>query len=84
MKCCKNITAWTDYPFVELGDEPNKIAPIRQVLVTSYDGDKYATVIVEEVESSLKCGYLYIQPGRLGSVKTISQHELKQLIPTIT
>lgn len=39
MKRCKNITAWTDYPFIELGDEPYKKAPIRRVNVISFDGN---------------------------------------------
>ena len=54
MKRCKNITCWTDYPFTELGDISGKKAPIRHVHVTSYDGDKYATVIVDGIESSVK------------------------------
>jgi hypothetical protein len=44
MKKVDKITGWTDYPFIDLGDEPGKEAPIRRVRVMDYDGDKYVTV----------------------------------------
>jgi hypothetical protein len=59
---------YTDYPFTELGDTPHKRAPIREVKPLSYDGDKYVKVLVEGVQSELKCGYLYTQRGRCGDV----------------
>lgn len=54
--------AWTDYPFVELGDEPNQPAPWREVEVLSYDGNKYCQVKVDGVETSVKAGYLRNEP----------------------
>ena len=81
MKRCKKITCWTDYPFVELGDEPYKPAPLRRVLVLSYDGNKYATAIVEGVLTSVKWGYLYRQAGRIGRVRTINRRKLERMIP---
>ena len=83
MKRCKNITCWTDYPFKELGDEPYKPAPIRHVRVIGYDGNKYASIIVEGIESSVKWGYLYRNAGRLGCVKTISRRKLERMIPVV-
>jgi hypothetical protein len=62
MKRCKLISCWTNYPIEELGDEPYKQAPVRQVLVWQYDGNKYVTVQVKnnpEVLTSFKSGYLY-------------------------
>lgn len=51
---------WTGYPFVELGDEAGKKAPIREVEFVSYDGNKYAYVILENgVKTDLKMGYLF-------------------------
>jgi hypothetical protein len=69
MKRCKNITGWTDYPFVELGDTAGVEAPIRRVKVISYDGDKYARIAVigTEVETEIKGGYLYGKPIRCPS-----------------
>lgn len=61
------MRAWTDYPIVELGDTPNQEAPIREVTVLGWDGNKYAEVEVEEVRTSFKAGYLYRRPGRLTS-----------------
>lgn len=84
MKRCKNITAWTDYPFTELGDEPYKKAPIRHVNVISYDGDKYAKVTFADSGDVLevKNGYLYRKRGRWhDAVKTISRRKLERMIP---
>lgn len=79
MKRCKNITGWTDYPFTELGDIPQQPAPIRRVKVLAYDGNKYAIVEISNVISSVKWGYLYQRPGRLGQVKNISRRKLERM-----
>lgn len=80
MKRCKNITCWTDYPFKELGDKPCEIAPIRRVRVMSYDGNKYAYTIVQDIETSVKCGYLYQQSGRYGTVAVINRRKLERMV----
>jgi hypothetical protein len=59
------MMAWTDYPIVALGDEVGKEAPIREVTVLGWDGNKYAEVEVEGVRTSFKAGYLYTKPGRM-------------------
>ena len=70
MKRCKNISCWTDYPILELGDIPNQKAPYRRVIVRSYDGDKYCIVVkspvvwseelsIDRIEVQIKTGYLY-------------------------
>jgi len=59
---------FTDYPFVELGDTPGKIAPVRKVLPLSYDGDKYCDVLVGGINSKIKAGYIYTERGRCGEV----------------
>ena len=59
---------YTDYPFVELGDKPNKKAPVRKVLPIDYDGDKYCTVFVEGIYGNIKAGYIYTTRGRCGEV----------------
>lgn len=83
MKRCKVITGWTDYPFVELGDEPYKAAPIRHVNVISYDGDKYLTVSFADNGSrlSMKAGYLYRKRGRYGQVACIRRRKLELFSP---
>lgn len=63
-----NADHYTDYPFTELGDAPNKEAPIRPVQVISYDGNKYCTVWVEGHQLEVKAGYIYTRPGRCGDV----------------
>ena len=82
MKRCKNITCWTDYPFVQLGDISGKKAPIRRVKVISFDNNKYAGIEIlgYGVLSSVKAGYLYSQPGRLGEVKKINFRKLERMI----
>lgn len=142
MKRTSNITCWTDYPILALGDASGKPAPIRQVRVLSYDQNKYAKVIVLNPElksgnkvvfhpkvwtnyytpyydeygdheyevvnvwegdhielkgpvkvnghphddelvvyESIKWGYLYTRPGRLGQVPTINRRKLEMMIP---
>lgn len=81
MKRCVNITCWTDYPFEELGDKAYEEAPIRRARVTSYDGDKYASIIVEGIELSVKRFYLYRKPSRLCVGKTINRRKLERMIP---
>jgi len=66
---------YTDYPFVELGDEPCKIAPIRKVMPISWDGDKYVKVLVDGIYSEIKAGYIYTKKGRCGDVPTFNADE---------
>ena len=71
------MKAWTDYPFTKLGDTANKEAPVREIEVLSYDGDKYCRVRVDGVEEEIKAGYVYQQPGRLGEVLGITPEQLR-------
>lgn len=81
MKRREPLTCWTDYPFEELGDAPNQIAPIRRVAVLSYDGDKYAKVEVIETgaTSEIKIGYLYSASGRCGQVQVVDRRKLEEM-----
>ena len=82
MKRCKPFTCWTDYPFIELGDAPNQVAPIRRVKVLSYDGDKYAWVeaIGTGAKSEIKAGYLYRQSARPGQAKVVNRRKLERMV----
>lgn len=82
MKRCKKVTAWTDYPFKELGDIAYQPAPIRRVQVLSYDGNKYATVALRgtEVVTTVKGFYLYREAGRLGYVKPLNRRKLERMV----
>ncbi len=75
------MKAYTDYPFVWLGDKEYEKAPIREIEVVSYDGDKYCRIIVEGKETSIKAGYIYLRYGRLGEVKQINAYKLRKLEP---
>lgn len=70
------MIAFTDYPILQLGDKPRTQAPIRQVKIISYDGDKRCRVMIADLEFDIKCCYLYSQPGRLGEVETIDINKL--------
>ena len=59
---------FTDYPFVSLGDEPYKKAPIREVEIIEYDRNKYIKILVEGIEEEVKAGYIYEKAGRYGEV----------------
>jgi hypothetical protein len=67
---------YTDYPIEELGDTPNKEAPIRECVLIDYDFNKYVTVMVDSVITSIKSGYIYKKPGRSGDVPCIMHNEL--------
>lgn len=73
------MLAYTDYPFEELGDIPYTKAPIREVLVLSFDGNKYCKIIVEGVQSEIKAGYIYVKPGRCGQVPPVKLSDLAKL-----
>ncbi len=70
------MRAYTDYPFIELGDEPHKEATIRECIVIKYDGDKYADIDIDGKSLSVKAGYLYKSYGRFGEVDSINEQEL--------
>jgi hypothetical protein len=71
-----NIKCWTDYPIVALGDVSGQKSPIRPVVITDYDGDKYVTVIVGGIEASFKRCYVYPRPARCGEVVPVSMSRL--------
>ncbi|HET8685206.1 MAG TPA: hypothetical protein VFM18_00925, partial [Methanosarcina sp.] len=52
-----SFKAFTDYPVFDGTDDGNH--NIKEVLVLSYDGDKYATVLYNNFESEVKVGYLW-------------------------
>lgn len=53
---------YTDYPLYP--SEYGKIAPIREIDVIGYDGDKYCRVVHEGTEFEIKSGYIYPRPMR--------------------
>lgn len=69
------VKAYTDYPLPGL-DEPYTIAPIRQVKVLLYDGNKYCWIWCEGKIYDIKRGYLYSKPGRSGEVPIASVEHL--------
>lgn len=72
------LTAWTDYPFVELGDTPNAPAPVRKIKPLRYDNDKYVEIEVEGIKSSIKSGYIYTEEGRYGEVPVLNPRLINQ------
>jgi len=73
------MKAYTDYPFEFLGDQPYMIAPIREIKIISYDGDKYCHIEVEGHETEIKVGYIYEQYGYFGDTSQISIDKLLML-----
>lgn len=73
------MKAWTDYPFTWLGDISGQLAPVREIEVLSYDGDKYCRVSVENKVDEIKAGYVYQQEGRYGEVPNLTVAQLNQL-----
>lgn len=73
------MQAWTDYPFENFGDASGKPAPVREVQVLSYDGDKYCRIKLGDFETEVKAGYLYSEAGRHGDVPIITTRQLGSL-----
>lgn len=71
------MKAYTDYPFEFLGDIAGEEAPIREVEVLFYDGDKRLTVVVEGVKTQVKVGYVYKTPSICGEGKTLDMQYVK-------
>lgn len=65
------MKAYTDYPFTLLGDIAGQEAPIREIEVLWFDGNKYVRIRVEGIYEEIKYGYIYEKPGRLGEVKMV-------------
>jgi len=64
----QGVRLYTDYTFIELGDQPSMPAPIREIQrVVSYDGNKYCEVLVDGRRVSVKAGYLYAEPPKPGT-----------------
>lgn len=75
---------YTDYPFEELGDIPNKEAPVRRVQLHSYDGNKYCKVGVDgcEYPQEVKAEYLYKKCSKNGQMYIQLQLSDLYLVPT--
>ncbi len=73
------MKAFTDYPIVELCDAPGLVAPIREVRILSYDGNKYCVVLVEGITTEIKSGYLYWEFGRTGETRCFMHDDLSKL-----
>jgi hypothetical protein len=71
--------AYTDYPFVELGDKPAKLAPIRKVTPLYYDKDRYAVVDFEGEKLYLKACYLYVAAQRMTGTHLPTRVKVKHL-----
>jgi hypothetical protein len=70
------MIAYTDYPIAQLGDEPGRLAPMRECMVISYDYDKYCKIRVLGVITEIKAGYIYKTSGRFGKAEPINPNKL--------
>lgn len=71
------VKAYTDYPLSE--GEERRVAPIREVEIKAYDGDKYVEIEYEKRRYTVKAGYLYESYGRLGDVEPVPLSVLEKL-----
>lgn len=71
------MKAYTDYPFEFLGDVAGEEAPIREVEVLFYDGDKRLTIRVEGVTTQVKRGYVYKTPSICGKGEVLNMQYVK-------
>lgn len=70
---------YTDYPFTSLGDVAGQQAPIREIQVLNYDGNKYCDILVEGKLENIKWGYIYTVPGRCGDATVIDYKVVKKI-----
>lgn len=84
MKRCSKISCWTDYPFEQLGDVAGELAPLRQVTIFHYDGNKMAGVESKcGAVEWIKAGYLYRNRARLSQgSKALNRRKLERMIST--
>ena len=73
------MKAWTDYPFISLGDTAGQEAPVREIEVLSYDGDKYCRIKIGDEEDEIKAAYIYQRAGRCGEVPKITSKQLEEM-----
>lgn len=72
---------YTDYPLAILfGDKPRVEAPIREVKLLDFDGDKYCTVEVEGMQADIKFGYIYFESKRNGATPSITIEEINAIL----
>jgi hypothetical protein len=71
---------FTDYPITQLGDSPRKEAPVRECRIFKYDGNKYITILVGNVLTEVKRGYVYSREGRCGDAPPATDAELREVI----
>ena len=72
---------FTDYPFTQLGDIPNKKAPIREIeKILAYDGDKYVKILVDGIETEIKSGYIYKNFSHYDNAVFAPLNEIKSAI----
>lgn len=62
---------FTDYPILELGDKSGKLAPMREIEILSYDGNKYCKVKIvgTQLKEPIKSCYIF---------KKITRRQLKK------
>ena len=80
MKCIK---AYTDAPILGI-DKNGELAPIREVKIIAYDGDKYCKIEFTDsrnrlTRTDIKSGYIYKRYGRIGEVENYSYSYLRKL-----
>ena len=87
------VSGFTDHPIAELGDPNHLPAPIREITIIGYDGNKYATITLDVIESktdnveqikrvrtSIKLVHCYKERGRYGEVEAYGHEEIKELL----
>ena len=73
------MKVFTDYPFEELNDTTGQSAPLREMTLLQYDGDKYCKLQFENIQLECKSGYIYVFKKRTNGkviLYPITQQEL--------
>jgi len=73
------MKAYTDYPMTHLGDKSGEQAPIREIFIHGWDGNKCVYITVEGTVTSIKYGYIYASSARCGEVNCIHYSQYKVL-----
>ena len=73
------MKAWTDHPFIRLGDMLGKKAPVREIEVLYCNKYKFCRIRVFGSFDEINAKYIYQREGRRGTVPPITQRQVIML-----
>lgn len=73
------MKAYTDYKFKYLYGHDRLVAPVREIEVLSYDGERFCSIKVGEHYDRINAEFIYMDAGRQGQVLPLTAPQLAEL-----